>query len=106
MMDFQDEDALRDILISWYGPQAQHWPMSESMLNVVIKIIDEIHNCTATMHFVPHPVGPGNAISQLTKSYVKKLLAVARDNSKVYLSCARSTILRYKTDVHMAAEGL
>ena len=106
MMDHQDEEALREILISWYGPQAEHWPMSESMLKVVIAMLDEMHNCTATMHFVPHPVGPGNAVSQLAKSYLKKLLSVARSNSKVYLVCARATILGYKTQVHMAAEGL
>lgn len=106
MMDHQDEEALREILITWYGPQAQHWPMSESMLKVVIKMIDEMHICTNAMHFVPHPVGPGNALSQLAKFYVKKLLAVARDNSKVYLTCAKATILRYKTEVNMAAQGL
>lgn len=106
MMDREDEDALREVLVSWYGPQAQGWLMNESMLNVVLKIIDEMRVCTDAMHFVPHPIGPGSALSQLAKSYIKKILAVARDNSKVYLTCSRATILRYKTEVHLASLGM
>lgn len=69
-------------------------------------MLDEMHTCTNAMHFVPGLVGPVNSLTKLAKSYIKKILQVARDNSKVYLSCARATILRYKTEIHLASQGL
>jgi hypothetical protein len=104
MMDREDEEALREILVAWY--QAQNWSMSKSLLDVVIKMLDEMHTCTNVMHFVPGLVGPANSLAKLAKSYIKKILKVAKDNSQVYLSCARATILRYKTDIHLASQGL
>ena len=106
MLDREDEDALREILMTWYGPQAQHWPMSESMLSIVMEMIDEMHKCTGVMHFVPHPIGPAGGLAALAKSYIKKALKLIKDNSQVYLTCALATILRYKTKIHLASEGL
>lgn len=28
MMDREDEEALREVLVAWYGPQAQNWSMT------------------------------------------------------------------------------
>jgi hypothetical protein len=80
--------------------------MNEALLKVVVKMVDEMHVCTSAMHFVPRPLGPSGALSQLAKSYVKTLLSAVKDNSKVYLSCARTTILSYKTEVFLASQGL
>lgn len=106
MMEREDEDALREVLMAWYGPQAQQWPMSESMLKLVIEMIDEMHRCTGIMHFVPQPIGPANALSALAKSYIKKALKMVKDDSQVYLVCARATILKYKKDIYLASLGL
>lgn len=105
-MDREDEDALREILMAWYGPQAQNWPMSESMLSLVMEMIDEMHTCTGVMHFVPQPVGPANALSSLAKSYIKTALKMVKNDLQVYRTCAVSTTLNYKTKVHMASLGL
>jgi hypothetical protein len=74
MMDRQDQEALRAILITWYGPQAQQWSMNEALLKVVVKMVDEMHVCTSAMHFVPRPLGRSGTLSQLAKSYVKTQL--------------------------------
>jgi len=94
------------VLVKWYGPQANAWNMNDAVLCVVLKMLKEIDRCTAIMNFVPQPLAYGSSVSQLGKDYIKKVLGVLRDNSQVYLSCARATILGYKSEVAMAAMGL
>jgi hypothetical protein len=105
-MDLSDEQALREVLAKWYGTQANAWQMNDALLNVVLKMVDEMHSCTSAMHFVPMPLTLGNQVVQLGKGYLKKILNVLKDNSQVYLTCARTTILAYKTEVGLAAMGL
>lgn len=105
-MDYGDKEVLKGVLVNWYGPQANTWDMNDAVLCVVLKMLREIDRCTAVMHFVPQPTTYGNPLSQLSKDYIKKILGVLRNNSQVYLSCARATILGYKSEVAMAAMGL
>jgi hypothetical protein len=105
-MDHRDKEILREVLVKWYGPQANAWTMNDGVLRVVLKMVGEIQSCTAAMHLVPTPMTFGNQYSQLAQGYLKKILGILRDNSEVYLSCARATILGYKTEVALAAMGL
>lgn len=105
-MDHKDKQVFRDVLVKWYGPQASSWQMNDAVLRVVLKMVGEIQSCTAAMHLVPMSMTFGNKYTQLAKGYLTKMLGILRDNSEVYLSCARATILGYKTEVTMAAMGL
>ncbi|WP_349970508.1 hypothetical protein [Pseudomonas caspiana] len=105
-MDHKDKEILREVLVKWYGPQANGWEMNSAVLRVVLKMVGEIQSCTSVMHLVPTPMTFGNQYTQLAKGYLTKILGVLRDNSQVYLSCARATILGYKTEVAIAAMGL
>jgi hypothetical protein len=103
VMDSFDKDALREVLVKWYGPQAHAWQMNDDVLIVVLKMLDEMHHCTAVMHFVPMPPNFGSRLSQMARGYVKQVLGALKESSDVYLSCAKVTILAYKTEVILAS---
>ncbi|WP_426142082.1 hypothetical protein [Pseudomonas sp. DWP3-1-2] len=71
-MDCRDKEVLREVLVNWYGPQANTWDMNDAVLRVVLKMVGEMQSCTAAMHLVPTPMTFGNPYSQLAQGYLKK----------------------------------
>lgn len=105
-MDSNEQQELREVLIKWYGPQAQHWTMTDEVLNVVIEMIKEMRSCTAVMVFVPEPVTFGNALTQLAKSAITRFIKQLVSDPQVYKVCGGRVLLNFKTKVAMAGMGI
>ncbi|WP_460044907.1 hypothetical protein [Pseudomonas sp. S2_H01] len=106
LMDHSDERVLKEVLVKWYGPQARTWDINESVVKVLMEMLEKMHRCTSIMHFVPMPTTFGSQIGQLTKAYLKKVIGILNDHTDVYLTCSRSIILGYRTKMQEASLGL
>ena len=62
-MDYSDKKVLQEVLIKWYGPQANSWDMNCEVLRVVVKMVGKMQSCTTSMHFLPMPIAHGNPVS-------------------------------------------
>ncbi|AMO78254.1 MULTISPECIES: hypothetical protein [Pseudomonas] len=104
-IDPADEQALKEVLVTWYGPQAQYWNINQAVLELVIEMVREMDNCSAAMDYIPQPINFGNPLSQLAKSQLKRFIARLKDNDRTYLICARHTLLHFKSPLAIAAMG-
>lgn len=40
-MDHKDKEILREVLVKWYGPQANGWEMNSAVLRMVLKMVGD-----------------------------------------------------------------
>jgi hypothetical protein len=57
-MEENEKQELREVLIAWYGLQANNWEMTDELLNLVMEMMREMKSCTAAMILVPEYVHP------------------------------------------------
>ncbi|WP_426118164.1 hypothetical protein [Pseudomonas sp. DSP3-2-2] len=105
-MDEKDKRELKEVLVAWYGPQAENWEMTTELLNLVMEMMREMRSCTAAMILVPEPVTFGNALSQLAKSAITRFIKRLNDDSKIFKACGGRVLLNYKSRVAMAGMGI
>lgn len=105
-LDYADKAGLREVLVKWYGQQAEGWDINEAVVKVVIEMLDEMHSCTAAMRLVPTPTTFGGQLGQIAKGYVKNMISALRKHSDVYMSCSKATVLKYKSALILASLGL
>lgn len=105
-MDENGKRELKQILVTWYGPQAENWEMNTELLNLVMEMMREMRSCTAAMIWVPEPITFGNVLSQMAKSAIKRFLTRLKDDSQVFKTCGARVLLNYKSRIAIAGLGL
>ncbi|MFJ3485873.1 hypothetical protein ACIPL1_21135 [Pseudomonas sp. NPDC090202] len=105
-LDYSDVQAVREVLVKWYGQQANAWDINEAVIRLIIKMLEEMHNCTAAMRLVPTPTTFGGQMGQLAKGYIKNMIGALRKHSDVYKTCSKAVIYKYKTFLAEAAAGV
>jgi hypothetical protein len=104
-LDGEDREILKDVLVAWYGPQASQWQINDGVAELVLKLVAEMQSCTSVMAYVPLPVNFGNALAQLGKDALKKLLRQLKNNTGVYKSCGGRVIINFKSEISLAGMG-
>jgi hypothetical protein len=105
-MDESIKQELREVLVVWYGPQANNWEMNDEVLNLVIRMMKEMNSCTAAMIWVPEPINFGNALTQLMTSAIKRFVKHLRNVALVFKSCGSRVLLNFKSPIALAGMGL
>jgi hypothetical protein len=105
-MDESEKQELREVLVAWYGLQANNWDMTDELLNLVMEMMREMRSCTAAMVLVPEPITFGSALTQLAKSAIKRFVKQLKDDTHIYKACGTRVLLNYKSRIAMAGLGI
>jgi len=96
-LDFEDEENLREVLTSWYGPTAQNWNINDKLINTIIGMVKDMLDCSHTMSYVPQPISFGNPLSQLARIELKGFINRLRDDSRIYVICKKTVLYKNRT---------
>lgn len=106
ILERDDQEALREALVAWYGPQAQQWSVNDAVFNIVLKMAAEMRSCTHVMNYVPNPVNFGNPLKQIAKDALKKFVRELKDNAQIYKACGGRVLINFRSDIELASYGI
>jgi hypothetical protein len=92
-MDESEKQELREVLIAWYGLQANNWEMTDELLSLVMEMMREMKSCTAAMVWVSEPITFGSALTQLAKSTIKRFVKQLKDDAQIFKACGARVLL-------------
>lgn len=106
-MDANEQNDLREFLVTLYGSQARSWQPSPELFDLTFELVSESGECTKAMRFVPRPLAPGRSpFRYLATEVRRKFLRALRENRDHYAVCLSAAANRMAHRFHFAAQGL
>lgn len=91
-VDYETEQATKQILASWYGPQAKSWQITKKTVVAVAEVLKLSGECGALFKLVPKPTAAFSGVGILGKmayDYAKDAVKRSIYDNKYYNSCVK-----------------
>lgn len=104
-LTLSEKDDLRKVLEGIFGTlTVSKWNMNEKVLAITGQLVSEATQCSNATDFVPRPTFL--AQPSYFKKYLKELARRRMGDRKIYEICRGGTLLKWKTRIEIASQGL